>query len=185
VIAAILLAAGRGSRFGSQKLLARLPDGITVVETSIRNLVVAGCDVTVVTRDDADLLHALDTLDCRICINPAADEGMGHSLACGVAATADADGWLIALGDMPKIRAATIRAIMEHLRTPDGVVVPTYRDTPGHPVAFGARFRDQLIALRGDRGARALIDGDASAVTRLAVDDPGILFDIDRPADLA
>ncbi|NIR61750.1 MAG: hypothetical protein GWO02_20815, partial [Gammaproteobacteria bacterium] len=54
----------------------------------------------------------------------------------------------------------------------------------GHPVGFAARFRDELLACRGDTGARVLLERQAERLVTFATDDPGVLADVDTPADL-
>lgn len=187
MITGILLAAGAGRRFGpgAPKLLATLPDGRTVVQAAAANLLQACGRVIAVTRRDERLMRALDDAGCQVIVNAHADEGMGSSLAAGVAASADAAGWLIALGDMPYIQPATIRAILEAPGLQDAIVIPTFHGRRGHPVRFAPRFGSELRSLTGDHGARGVIDLHAAEVVMLATSDPGIVADIDTPADLA
>src|SRR5512138_3344951 len=101
-IVGILLAAGSGSRFGGGKLLAPLPDGMPIGVRSAANLVAVLPDTIAVVRpgDDA-LAAALATTGARVSVCPDAETGMGASLAHGIAAAEDADGYVIALADMP------------------------------------------------------------------------------------
>ena len=81
---------------------------------------------------------------------------------------------------MPYVQPATLHAIVAAI-DPDGLVVPVHQGRPGHPRGIGAVHRDVLLQLDGDRGAQALFAGHA--VLQLAVDDPGVLQDIDHPDD--
>jgi molybdenum cofactor cytidylyltransferase len=107
---------------------------------------------------------------------------MGASLAAGIQASEDAEGWIVALADMPRIQIATIEAVARALDGGAPIVAPYYNGQRGHPVGFGAEHRDALLSLDGDSGARALLD--SQRVMRLDVDDAGILRDIDTPEDL-
>jgi molybdenum cofactor cytidylyltransferase len=185
-ISAILLAAGAGNRFGGRKLLQPLADGTPIGVSALRNLRKAIDRVVVVVRDgDEELAARFAQENATVVTCKLAVDGMGHSLAAGVQAESDADGWLVALGDMPHVRADTIRAVAEKLATAAGIVVPTYRGERGHPVAFGSRFKEELLSLSGDTGARVLLKLHADQVVRLDVDDPCVLQDIDTPSDLA
>lgn len=185
MITCILLAAGSASRFGSQKLLARLADGRRVIEASAANLVAADIGkIVAVTRRDQNLIDVLETCGCDVVINEAAGEGMGTSIATGVSATPESSGWLIALGDMPSIRADTIVAIANALRSGARIAVPAMRGKRGHPVGFSASYRERLQALAGDTGAREILKSDAQFIEEIDVDDAGIFADIDTPADL-
>jgi molybdenum cofactor cytidylyltransferase len=184
MIAGILLAAGAGTRFGGRKLLHPLPDGVPVGLAALRNLTSALFPVVAVVRPGDDELRELlaaegaEVVECA-----AAEYGMGHSLAAGVAHASAADGWVIALGDMPSIRPATIRAVAQALKEGSAAVVPVFAGERGHPVGFGRRFRPDLLALTGDAGARTILQADPSVVHRLVVDDPAVLQDIDTTED--
>jgi molybdenum cofactor cytidylyltransferase len=109
---------------------------------------------------------------------------MGHSLVCGIAASREADGWVIALADMPFLQPATIEAVASRVANSGRIALPAYRGERGHPVGFGSRYRDELLQLGGDAGARALIGRHVDDVEVIDSDDPGVLRDIDTKADL-
>lgn len=185
MIAGVLLAAGRSTRFGADKLMQPLGEG-TVAEAAGRALM-AGVDrgVAVIRPGAGRLAGRLRALGLEpvTCIEAA--HGMGHSLARGVAATADADGWAILLADMPFVRAASIQAVSSRLREGAGIAVPTCDGDRGHPVGFSARFKDELLRLQGDRGASEILRAHASVVETVEVGDPGVLCDVDTPTALA
>lgn len=190
-IVGILLAAGAGARFGGDKLMARIrtgtanEDDTSMGAASARNLVAALDEALAVVRPrDVALAQDLERAGLRIveCVN--ADEGMGVTLACGVGATADADGWVITLGDMPWIDSATIEAVAEALRQGADIAAPSYRGQRGHPVGFSRRYVDALQTLSGDAGARTLITQHLAQVTWIDVDDEGVLHDVDTRDDL-
>lgn len=187
-VTAILLAAGAARRFGTQKLLAQLADGRHVIEAAVMPLLEQLQSVIAVVRDGQQELAALLTeRGCRVVVNPRADEGMGTSIAAGVAAARDLDrgaGWLIALGDMPHVRGATVRAIAQGLCDTGRIVVPVQNGMRGHPVAFPVELGAALVMLQGDRGARAVVEANTARLELLNVDDPGVLADVDVPADL-
>jgi molybdenum cofactor cytidylyltransferase len=192
-IAGILLAAGTATRFGGDKLLAPLAErthraaaGTAIGVAAAIHLAEALPDSLAVVRPaDARLSERLSETGLRIVECANADVGMGASLACGVTAAKDADGWIVALADMPWIAPATIRAVAAALGAGAGIVAPSYRGRRGHPVAFARHHYDALAALTGDAGARALLEDHPEWLTLIDVDDPGILRDVDRPDQLA
>jgi molybdenum cofactor cytidylyltransferase len=109
---------------------------------------------------------------------------MGHTLASGVRAARDANGWVVALADMPYINPATIRRVAKELLDGGAIVAPGFEGLRGHPVGFARRFHEQLRGLTGDEGARNLIGQHPELLTVLELDDPGVLRDIDTRADL-
>jgi len=182
----ILLAAGRSTRFGGNKLLHPLADGTPLALAAARNLAAAlpGA-LAVVNGTDVELMCLLQDAGLKVSVCPRAQEGMGASLAWGVMQTREADGWLIALADMPFIAAQTLRAVAGGVREPLAIVAPAHGGRRGHPVAFGRGHGAALAGLSGDTGARALLQAQQSRLVLLSCDDPGVLRDIDLPEHLA
>ena len=186
MIQALLLAAGRATRFGANKLLHPLADGTPLALAAARNLATALPGALAVVNDtDAELMRLLQAAGLKVSVCPHAQEGMGASLAWGVAQTAGADGWLIALADMPFIAPHTLRAVAEAVRAPLDIVAPQHGGRRGHPVAFGRAYGPTLGRLRGDTGARTLLHAHPDRLILLSCDDPGVLQDIDSPEQLA
>lgn len=183
VIRGILLCGGQASRFGGDKLLAG--DGPIVVEAA-RNLeVAAGTPLAVIPLGKARLREALERAGCEVLETDRTSLGMAGSLAAGIEAAESADGWIIALGDMPRVRVETIRAVAGALDAGAAIALPAdAQGRRGHPVGFAASLRDELLALRGDVGARAVVARHADAVQTIRTDDEGIFVDIDTPRDL-
>lgn len=186
-VTGILLAAGSGSRFGSDKLLHPLLTGIPIAVTSARNLLAVAPRSFAVVRPGAEALAALlakEGLEVVVCENAA--EGMGASLACVARAAIKEEGaWMIALADMPFIRASTLQAIHDGLAGGLQLVAPYFRTRRGHPVGIGERHREELLSASGDEGARRLLERHAAELVKIPVGDPGVIRDIDRPSDLA
>ena len=126
----------------------------------------------------------LDQEGCNVTMFADAARGMGARLARGVAQRRGADGWIIALADMPLIKSATIAAIARELETGRELVAPAYQGQRGHPVGLSKRFGAQLLALDGDAGARDIIAAHKGELVLVECDDPGVLQDIDRREDL-
>jgi molybdenum cofactor cytidylyltransferase len=186
-VVALLLAAGSASRFGSDKLLHPLPHEVPIAVQAARHLKsVFGESVFVAIRPEAKALSELFLAEgCRLAVCENADEGMGASLACAVRAAADAEGFVVALADMPFIRASTIAAVRDAIAAGAPLAAPFFRARRGHPVGISARFRGELERLRGDEGARNLLSNHAAELVKIPVGDPGVLRDIDTPSDLA
>lgn len=184
-VGVIILAAGSATRFGSDKRVARLPDGRRVIDATLGSARASGLPLLVCLRAQDHRLAAelvapgITCLQCR-----RADEGLGGTLAEAIGHAAAWDGALVALADMPWIEPATYRAVARSL-TADTICQPVFGDAPGHPVGFGAAFFGELAALGGDAGGRALLQAHPDAVRAVAVEDPAVRRDVDSPADLA
>lgn len=167
----LILAAGRSTRFraasgGGDKLEADL-GGRRVRDWVLAAAQSSGLPWHVVERSHTAHLN---------------EPGMGDSIACGVAATPGASGWLVLPADLPLVQAGTLLQVAQALST-HTVVVPAWQGERGHPVGFATACRDGLLALSGDRGARAVVQRHGAYV--LAVDDAGCVLDVDTPEALA
>ncbi len=160
----IVLASGRGERFtasgGAGHKLNALLGGMTVLERTLAAVQASG-------------------LPCHV--ERSGLSGMGDSIAQGVRATQEAHGWLILPGDLPLVQAATLQAVAAALAQ-HAVVVPVFDGRRGHPVGFAPACRDQLLNLKGNRGAAPVVQ--AWEAMKLIVNDAGILLDIDTLDDL-
>jgi molybdenum cofactor cytidylyltransferase len=188
-VVGVLLAAGSGSRFGGDKLLATLADGRPLASAALSALA-TGVDsvIAVVRPGDAALEALFGKAGALVAVCPDAVEGIGASLACGVREVQQrfpqAQGAVIALADMPWLSSSTVARIATALRRGAVLAAPTHRGTRGHPVAIGARYFEELKALSGDEGARGLLAAHDAELELIAVDDPGVLRDVDTQADL-
>lgn len=184
-IVGILLAAGTGSRFGGEKLLHPMPDGVAIAAHAARNLLASELDVTAVVRPgDFPLADMLEQEGCVVTVCREAARGMGASLAHAVAHERSADGWVVALADMPKIMPATIKSVLAALEQGALLAAPRFQGQRGHPVGFGADLRNELLALDGDQGARAVLERHGDDLRLIDCHDPGVVYDIDCKADI-
>ena len=181
----ILLAAGRGLRFDPtgqrNKLLQPFAGGEPVVVASARTLLAVLPKVIAVVRDD-DVASLLRAIGCDVTVCPDAEQGMARSLVHAVRYSLPAQSWLIALGDMPRVRHETIKALALAVAGGAAIAAPVSAGRRGNPVAFGKACLQDLLALEGDKGARGVLG--MHPVTAVEVDDPGIFADIDLPSDL-
>ena len=179
----ILLAAGSSTRFSGNKLLHPL-EGEPIAVRSARAFIAALPGAIAVARPASPLAPLFEATGLTVVECERADEGMGASLAAGVAASPDANGWVVALADMPFIQPETHRKVADALAGGADLVAAAYRGERGHPVGIGARFLEQLLALEGDAGARHIVRANPGMLQLIDCDDPGVLRDIDTRDDL-
>lgn len=188
-VAAIILAAGLGSRFGGRaKPLARFGDRPMLAHVLAAVLGSRAHPIIVVTGHDHDAIAAA-CADHPVTLVHNADyrSGLAGSLKTGMRALpADCTGALVLLADMPLVRSATLDALIAGVEAaPDeAAFVPVFEGRRGNPVLLTRKLLPQIDALEGDRGAGPLLCGRAD-IREVAVDDPGIHLDADTPQALA
>jgi molybdenum cofactor cytidylyltransferase len=184
-IVGLLLAAGSATRFGSDKLSHPLPHGVAIAVQAARQIKSEVPRVFAVVKPGSEQLALqLKNEGCEIVVCQNAAEGMGASLACAVRAAGRADGYLVALADMPFLRRTTIAAVRDALGTGAPVVAPYFRARRGHPVGISGAMFEQLLALKGDEGAKSVLMQNQDRLVKIPVGDPGVVRDIDTPDDL-
>jgi molybdenum cofactor cytidylyltransferase len=182
VIAGLLLAAGRSSRFGGDKLLALLGSRSVLYWSAAAIAREVDALFVVVPPGSPARVQALTGIPATLVEHASRDEGMASSIRAGVAALPDdVDAVVIALADQPLVSPQVVRALCARWRsTPTSAVVPRYRDGDGHPVLFDRACFGALSALEGDRGARGLLErlGDGRALVDV---DAAMPEDVDTP----
>lgn len=191
--AVVVLAAGRGMRFHGvgHKLEQRveLAGADTILARTLRHAMDTQLRVVLVTTptlapaalrllpaDDVVILPSVDSS------GRPAGVGMGYSIAAGVSAAGDAEGWLIVPADMPLLRPDSILAVAGALAHYP-VAYAQHTGRPGHPVGFSSELYSELVNLKGDEGARRIVARYPAHAVDL--DDPGVLVDVDTADDLA
>ncbi|PRP93255.1 Nicotine blue oxidoreductase [Enhygromyxa salina] len=188
-MAGLVLAAGASSRMGRAKALVEL-DGRSFVNAGIELLRAAGCELVLVV-DGAHRLDPESLAGARLVHNSRWRDGPLSTLQLGLrqalARTPELDGLVAHHVERPRVRAQTVRALLEaHAREPGGLWQPTHLGRSGHPMLWPRGLFSQLLALDPARDtARVLVRGAAAGLRRkLEVDDPGVLDNIDTPAQL-
>ena len=185
---AVITAAGSAERFGGRKLLAAV-DGEPLLDRTIRCLLDGGAsEVIVVVGTDARAelerdVNAMNDARVRPVENPDPSRGMFSSIQEGVE-TADGDALLVLPGDMPYVRAETVRAVIAKFREKPAIVSPRYKGKRGHPVALPLGLKDEIRATPSSANLHEVIKRHTDQRVDLDVDDPGIVRDVDRPEDL-
>lgn len=183
--AGILLAAGQSARFGSNKLLHPVTDNKPMLLVSAEKLAcVLPGSIVVINEQLIPFTAQLEQMGLRVVVNEQAEQGMGSSIARGVSASQDASDWLIMLADMPYLKTETIMLLADKLEYGAKIVAPIYNNQRGHPVGFDQCYKNELLALNKDSGARQVIKNHQSQLELVTVNDAGAIMDVDHASDV-
>ena len=210
----ILLSSGRSIRFGSEKLLASLPSGETLLERALGIhlqsqilplIVVVSPSLVRIIRQKTEIFSfsqlkigkRCDTwhaFSCkwgggRLIINENFHKGMSSSIKKGVSCLTDdekAVGLVVSLADLPLLSSETINFfIKKFFEERAGFLLPAFNDITGHPVIVDLkRFENDIFKLKGDIGLRFLLTRYPKAVKKIPWKDDSVIYDIDTPKDL-
>ena len=193
VVPALILASGKSTRMGLPKaLLPAGATGVTFVRRLASTLREGGVgEVIVVGRpDDAALMAEVDELGIgvRYAVNSHADTGQLSSIIAGlnVVDHPGVRGLMATPVDLPLMSQVTVRVILARFdAAPDRIVRPTFHGRHGHPVVFPRALFDELRHADPAQGAKAVLRDHPALIADVAVDDSGVVDDIDDPAAYA
>ena len=184
-IAVVILAAGEAKRFGSAKLAVPI-DGVPLVRRAALAALAVGAQVVVVTGAHREAIETcIADLAVECAFNAKWMQGMGGSIACGVAKLAPVvDAAIVLLADQAAVDAAELhRLIAAHAAAPERIITAQFETVLGPPCLFPQHYFAELAALQGEHGARTLLQRHAQRVEALPM--PAAAADIDTPLDLS
>ncbi|NLB51526.1 MAG: nucleotidyltransferase family protein [Syntrophomonadaceae bacterium] len=188
-IEGLVLAAGLSSRMGTNKMLIKV-NGSVIIEKTIAVLMESPIsNITIVLGNCSnEIMKALEYYPVNFIYNPDYESGMSSSIKCGIkwaAEQSDIEAVLVILGDMPFIKNDTISFLIEeYKKNNSAIIVPRYKGRNGHPVLFSREMFQYILTIKGDNGAREVINNFSDQVLFLDVDDPGITIDLDTKQDI-
>jgi molybdenum cofactor cytidylyltransferase len=187
-IAAVVLAAGRSTRMGANKLIADVGGKPMVRRVVVAALESAASPVLVVTgHQQAEVRSALAGLDVVFVHNPNYAQGLSTSLKAGIAAAPPSvAGVLVLLGDMPLIAPGHLDQLIAAFRDrAEVVIVPVHAGKRGNPVLWPRAFFAAMLGLEGDAGAKRLLATNAGCVREVDLGTDAIFLDVDTAEALA
>jgi molybdenum cofactor cytidylyltransferase len=189
---AVLPAAGASRRMGRPKLLLPFRGG-PLVAAVVSALRAGGVDgiVLVTATDDEELRTWARQAGVATAVNPAPERGMLSSIQEGIAALGGADALarrgdvlLVAPADLPLLRPESVAELLRRMAAPEALLaVPIYQGRRGHPLAIAPVLIPEILLLDPEIGLKQLRDRHEAELIEVPVDDPGVVLDVDTPAD--
>jgi molybdenum cofactor cytidylyltransferase len=186
MIAGIILAGGQGRRMGGSKPLL-VHENATLLERVVQNFRAASLDplIVVLGFEARRVIQRLPLGGLKIVINPQPSLGLSSSIQRGLAHISPrCNGVMLALGDMPLVTTETINLLVDAFKKgKKGIVVPVHDKQMGHPVIFALKYLDELLALRGDKGAKEILEGNPKDIREVKIESDEVLIDVDTHED--
>ncbi len=185
-LASVILAAGFSRRMGSPKPLLEL-GGKSFLRTIIDRHKLSSLTVCVVLgRHNLQVAEQVDLSDTTVLVNPDPSRGALSSLLIALGHLGEPDGLLIHPVDHPLVLAGTIKCLVQHhCRLPASILLPAVHGRKGHPVLFPQRFFFDLRRAPLEEGARWVVHQNPASTFLVPVKDPGILVNINTPAQVS
>ena len=189
MLSSIILAAGMSKRMKDRNKLLLQYGELTILEKTINNLSRSNINeiIIVLGHDSNNTKRALKQIKFKKVFNEFYSHGISSSIISGLKAiNTSAKGVMICLGDMPQIKTSSYNLLIEKFNTTlneKKIVLPTYNNKKGNPIILSSFYFSYLYRLKGDIGARDLIEKYASNIIRTEIDDEGLLKDIDNNLD--
>ena len=184
-VASVILAAGFSRRMGSPKPLLELR-GKSFLRTIIDRHKLFSLPICVVLgRHNLHITEQVDLSDTTVLINPDPTRGALSSLRIALCHLGEPEGLLIHPVDHPLVLASTVGSLLQfHQRLPACILLPSIHGRKGHPVLFPQRFFFDLRKAPLEAGARWAVHQNPGSTFLVPVEDPGILVNINTPAQV-
>jgi len=184
-IAGLILAAGGSSRMGDQNKLMMPFQGKPMLNHVVNASLNSNLTQTfvVVGHQSSEIKNLVQSDDIQCVENEQWETGMASSIVAGISQLKQLDGFLILLGDMPLVTPELINEIIFH-GSADKIVIPIKDGLHGNPVFFGSKFRDELLTLYGDSGAKKVIQDNLSSMIKIKIQSNTIFKDYDTKESL-
>lgn len=184
---ALIFAAGKGKRYRNLKQLAEIKGKplIQHVIDTVQKIDWKFEPVLVLGYKSDRIRDSIDTSDVKVAENPQFARGLSTSMKNGVkACSTETTGYLFFLADMPLISPEDIRAVLARARSGYSLVAPSYHETRGFPVYLDRCWKEDILDVTGDMGAREIIKNNQEKLSLVSTENRGVIMDIDEKEDL-
>lgn len=186
MISAILLAAGESKRMQGENKLTKLYNGIPLIQHSIINILNSSIEeLIIVLGYQSEIISNLisDNKKIKIVINKNYSTGMSSSIKLGVKNLSRlSNAFFICLADMPLIDTKIYEDLIKS-RNNNEIIVPTYKGERGNPVLLSKLMINEIIKIKGDIGAKYILEKKLNKIKLLPIESKSIILDFDTQDD--
>lgn len=183
MITGIILGAGLSRRMGKDKLLLEV-DGEKIIEKVVKACVASNLDHIILIYRNKEVMEIGRKYNIKTILNEKPELGQSESLKLGVRQAECSNAYMFLVGDQPFLNSDLInRLIKEYKENKEPILVPYYSKQRGMPMIISNVFKETLLGITGDKGARDIIRDNTSKVKRVYIEDGILGVDIDTPED--
>ncbi len=172
MISGIILASGFSKRMATDKLVLCV-EGVPLVERVIRAATSSRLDEVILVYRREEVAEIARRYNVKAVYNGRATEGQSAAVKAGIAsAHPETHGFMFFVGDQPYLNSSTVDTLIDTFeREKHPVVVPVYEGKRGNPVLFSSEVKEDLLAIKGDTGGRAVIESMADGVKQVPIEE--------------
>ena len=167
MISSILLAAGQSKRMGKENKLSKKLNGIPLINYSVKNILSSNIDeIIIVLGHEQEIIKNLIKKNNKIkfIFNKNFETGIASSIKAGINNLSEkAEAFFICLGDMPIINKNVYNKLIDSRKNKE-IVAPTFNGTRGNPILFSKKMKTQIMKIKGDFGAKKILDKNKSKI---------------------
>ena len=188
MISAILLSAGRSKRMNGENKLSKEIQGIPLIKLSVKNILTSSIDeLIIVLGYQKEIIEKLIDKNEKIkfIFNKDFESGMASSIKTGLDNLSEkAEAFFICLGDMPMVSYDIYNQLIKSKDNKE-IIVPTYKGQQGNPVLFDKSMKEKVLDIRGDVGAKKILELNKDKILNLETNDQNIAKDFNAQDDFS
>ena len=188
MVSAILLAAGQSKRMDGENKLTKELRGIPLIKLSVKNILASSIDeLIVVLGHQKEIIEKLMDKNekLKFVFNKDFESGMASSIKTGIYNLSDkTEAFFICLGDMPMVNHDIYNQLIESKDNKE-IIVPTYKGHQGNPVLFNKSMKEKVLDIRGDVGAKKILELNKDKILNLEIDDQSITKGFNTQGDFS
>jgi len=186
MISAILLAAGQSKRMNGENKLTKEIEGIPLIKNSVKNILFSSVDelIVVLGYQNEIIQKLIDKHEkIKFIFNKDFESGMSSSIKTGLnQLSKNTEAFFICLGDMPMINSDIYNQLIKSKNQKD-ILVPTYNKEQGNPVLFSISMKSTIMSVKGDKGAKKILEQNKNKILKVEINDINITKDFNTKSD--
>lgn len=180
----ILLAAGNSTRFKGNKLLELVNDKPMYMNVIEKVIKLKFNKIILVTQYEV-IKEALINYPIEVVMNNKSELGISHSIKLGINTDLEADAYMFIVCDQPFISLESIKALFDqYINSKNGMACVEYDGKLGNPTIFSAKYREELLSLKGDVGGKTVMKKHLGDLEKVIINNEAELMDIDTREEL-